>query len=359
MPIVKNNYWETTRGHEDYNIGVANAHEIKVNMTLDVLDGCIHNCAGCFVNRRRQQVTNEDIQKVLDAQELFMANNIRFTSINIGPTDVFGNLNILDLLDYENFRTLVSRCTTIEMPSTLQAEDKYIDQVIEKFNSIPKRDDFLYGFQVVIDPKQVLDPTYRKNNIARIHEVLNKFTDPLDYYITFNIDRNIENLAEISRIVRDEYESILETLPSYQRYSKGVIHERLINDWVKTIENTFNDTNKEYLAMTIADKDQGGPFELNYTFSGGEFYSTPFVYEAALIKTDEFRVQDPTDIKSWTDLKTTLYLEQLDYLSETTSCENCSRREICMSKHVLKYMEYYRFKDCVYPLRVLESYNAT
>lgn len=361
MPIVSDNYWEATRGHEDYNIGVGNASGLKVNMTADVLDGCIHNCGGCFVNRRRQKASNEDFKKILDAQRMFNDNNIRFSTLTVGPTDVFGNLNIQEILEFDNFKEIVSNCTTVGMVSTLLNDDSDIDPIIEGFNKIPKREGFLYDFQVVIDVNQALDPEYRKQHLARIHDVLNRFTDPLNFYIIFNMDQDFAkfgNLAEISRVVKEEYNTIVEPIPSYQRYGKGKIHNDIIMSWVDMIEDTYTEENQEYLAMTIADKDQGGPLELNYTYSGGEFYSTPFVYEVALIRDEKFRIKNPLDLQSWTNIKTELYIDQLSYSPKTLHCETCDRREICLNKHVLSYMEHYGFTECVYPLEVLNEYKA-
>jgi hypothetical protein len=360
MPIVKDNYWEATMGHKDYNISVGDAHDIKVNMTVDVLDGCIHACEGCFVNRRRQQSSNDQFSKVLDAQKMFNQNNIRFSSIILGPTDVFGNLNIQDVLKFDSFKEVVSNCTTVGMISTLLNDDSHINPIIDGFNAIPKCEGFLYDFQVVIDVKQVLDPEYRKNHLARIHNVLNRFTDPLNFTIIFNMDQDFAefgNLAEICRVIKEEYDTIVEPIPSYQRYGKGKIHNDIIRAWVDIIEDTFTKENQEYLAMTIADKNQGGALELNYTYSAGEFYSTPFVYEVALIRDKKFRVKDPTNIKSWTNIKTDLYMDQLAYSPKTLHCETCNRREICLKKHVLSYMEHFDFTECVYPREVLNEYR--
>ena len=360
MSIVKDNYWESTRGHEDYNIGVANATGLKVNMTADVLDGCVHACEGCFVNRRRQKATNEDFAKILAAQRMFNENNIRFSTITVGPTDVFGNMNIQEILEYENFKEVVSNCTTVGLISTLLNDDKHINPIIDGFNRIPKREGFLYDFQVVIDVKQALNPEYRKQFLARIHDVLNRFTDPLNFYIIFNMDQDFAkfgDLAEISRVVKEEFDTIVEPIPSYQRYGKGKIHNDIIMSWVDMIEDTYTEDNQQYLAMTIADKDQGGPLELNYTYSQGEFYSTPFVYEVALIKDEKFRIKDQSDINSWTNIKTELYIDQLQYSPKTLHCETCNRREICLNKHVLSYMEHFGFTECVYPREVLNEYR--
>ncbi|MEO2086476.1 MAG: hypothetical protein ABGY22_05155 [Acidimicrobiales bacterium] len=310
---------------------------MKVNFTLDILEGCVHACTGCFVNRRGN-IT--DLSKLPMIQSLFNDNDLRFASIVIGPTDIFGASNTLDVLNDPALREVISNCTTVEMVSTLIDVD---DAVIDAFNSIKKADGFLYGFQVVINPYD-----YNIEDIKTKLEHLNKFTDPLNFYIVFNMDMGELDIEDISEDIKDNLNSFIEFLPSYQRFSNGAIHSKIINKW-KTRLNALDEDSRDITSMTIRDKQQGGQYELNYTLHKGKFYSTPFVYDNTIIPTREFEIEDIEDIGSWTDIKTNLYLSGLSYVKKTDDCSECERVEVCLNKHVLSYMKHYDMVSCVYP----------
>ncbi len=322
--IVDNNYEECTDNHLD----------IKVNFTLDILEGCVHNCQGCYVNKRGN-IT--DVSSLPGIQKLFNDNALRFASIVIGPTDIFGSNNGLEIIQDKDIREVISNCTTVEMVSTL---DIINDDIINEFNSIPKKDGFMYGFQVAINPYNydIEELKVKINN-------LNKFTDPLNFYIVFNMDLVEIDIEAISKDIKDNLNSFIEFLPSYQRFSRDSIHIAMINKWKERLANG----NKEIISMTIRDKQQGGPYELNYTLHKGKYYSTPFVYDNAIIQTDDFEIKDIKDIGAWTNIKTDLYMKGLGYMSATDECEDCQRREVCLNKHVLNYMAHYNITECVYP----------
>ena len=327
--IVPDNYSECVQTHLD----------VKVNLTLDILEGCIHNCSGCYVNKRGNSVEDDVLIRIPKIQDMFNNSGIRFSSLIIGPTDIFGSGNALEVVKNKHIRQAISNCTTVEMVSTL---DIVSDEIINEFNSIPKKDGFMYGFQIAIDPYN-----YDISDLKRKVELLNKFTDPLNFYIVFNMALEKVDIEKISREVKDELNSFIEFLPSYQRFSRKSVHTDMIEAWKKRLSD-YENQDKSIISMTIRDKQQGGPYELNYSLYKGKFYSVPFVYDNAIIPTDKFLIKGD-DIKDWTDIKTNLYLDGLEYISKTDECSNCSRREVCLNKHVLNYMEHYGITQCVYP----------
>lgn len=329
--IVENNYDECTNAHDD---------GIKVNLTLDILEGCAHNCNGCYVNRRGNEVDSNLLREIPNIQKMFNENDLRFASLILGPTDVFASNNALSILRDESIRHAISNSTTVEMVSTLNMID---EDVIEEFNSIPKPEGFLYGFQVAIDPYN-----YNIEEIKHKINKLNLFTDPLNFYIVFNMSKGTVDIEKISKEVMNELGSFIEFLPSYQRFFKGDVQEEMINLWKDNL-SSYKDADKSIVSMTIRDKQQGGPYELNYSLYKGKFYSVPFVYDNAIIAKPEFEIKDVKDIHSWTDIKTDLYMSGLEYASSTNECIDCQRKESCLNKHVLNYMKEYNIKDCVYP----------
>jgi hypothetical protein len=361
MGLVKDNFRANTvdKCHERYD-NHEYIKQLKVNMTLDILDGCVHSCPGCFVNRRGNSVSDETLESLYGIQELFNSNGIRFSSFILGPTDIFGSKNTLELLSNKYLIKAFSNCSTIEMVSTLDMNTfEHISKVIDLFNAIPKQaQGFMYAMQVVVDPYQFIsNPFYRDEKYYNLVKVLSLFNNDIDFKLVFNMEGKDLDLAKVSKIAKDEWDCLVEPIPSYQRSTKSGNHRVVTDQWKKTIAEAYSEESKEYIALTIADSNQGAGLEMTYVLSKGEFYSPAFIYDVATIRDEKFRIKDIKDINSWTEIKKDLYLDGMKYMVKTESCSDCPRRHICLNKSVLNYMEHYKFTECVLPMSVLLNYT--
>ena len=335
MGIVKNNKDEA-QANSEFNLSFSQGHEIKVLFNVEVLSGCEFRCPGCFVNKKGSNVGSFDrLNKAID---LFNNNGYRVSTINIGPTDIFGNNNILTLLEDNDFREALSKVTTIQFVTTLE----YIDeQVINALNEIPKAPGFMYDANIAIDPKKFPE------GYAEKIDKLNLFKDDLNYYLVLNMsnDDNInKKVLELSDIADDEFDTILTLNPSFFRAPKSKLQKHLIEKW-KGYEEWADDM----FPSTIIDKAQGGSLELNYTYCNNNFFWTPFVYDIVLIGTEQFKVKDESDINSWLEPKNNNFMTQMEYASKTENCNGCINMMTCIDKGVLNYMEHHSITSCTFP----------
>lgn len=332
MAIVTNNLL-AAQADKDFDLSFSEGHEIKVQFNCEVLSGCEFKCKGCFVNKLGSNMGSYD--RLNNAIDLFNTNGYRVSTINIGPTDLFGNNNVLELLQNETFRECLSKVTTIQFVTTLSNID---DEVIELLNSIPKAPGFMYDANIALQPP--VDWDWVESRLDQ----LNKFTDDLNYYMVYNMgndDEYNQKVLEMSEIVEDRFDSILTLNPSFFRAPKSKVQQHLIDKW-KSYD--FSD---DLYPKTIVDQAQGGSLELNYTYCNERFFWTPFVYDIALIGTKEFEIKDENDINSWTQVKTDQFMEQLTY--ETDNCGSCQHQMSCIDKGVLSYMKHHSITSCVFP----------
>lgn len=332
MGIVTNNK-SHAQGDKDFDISFSEGHQVKVQFNCEVLSGCEFKCPGCFVNRKGSNVG--DFTKLKAALELFKENGYHVSTINIGPTDIFGNNNIVDLLLDETFRECLTKVTTIQFVTTLKNFD---DQVVSLLNSIPKRDGFMYDCNIALDFP--LDWDWLE---ARI-DLLNKFDDDINYYFVYNMgndDALNSTVLEMSKVADERFDTILQLNPSFFRAKKSYIQQHLIEKW-----KNYDFTDDLY-PKTIIDKAQGGSLELNYTYCNDRFFWTPFVYDTVLIGTPEFEVENPNDIASWNLPKENQFTKQLMY--QTDNCMGCPNQMTCIDKGVLSYMEHHGLTACVFP----------
>ena len=332
MGVVKNNK-SHAQASDDFNLSFNEGHQVKVQFNCEVLSGCEFKCKGCFVNKLGSNVGSFD--KLNNAIDLFKNNGYHVSTINIGPTDLFGNNNILSLLDDEVFRECLSKVTTIQFVTTLENVDL---QVIDKLNSIKKRDGFMYDCNIQLQPPV---------NWAAIKDrmsALDLFTDDLNYYFVYNMgndDEYNEKVLDMSKVADDVFDTILTLNPSFFRAEKSKVQKHLIEKWK---QYDFSD---DLYPKTIIDKTQGGSLELNYTYCNNRFFWTPLVYDIALIGTNDFEVQDCNDIDSWLEAKNQQFFKQLTY--QTDNCSTCPNQMTCIDKGVLSYMEHHSLTACVFP----------
>ncbi len=351
--VVKDNRQQAVNYHKDFDVGVGDGHEIKVLFNCEILSGCEFKCKGCFVNKAGSNIGSFD--RLNNAIDLFNTNGYRVSTINIGPSDLFGNNNIKQLLNDSVFREALSKCSTIEFATTLENVD---EEVIELLNTIPKIDGFMYDINVIIDPYKFVDNNQYRSWLKEAINKINLFTHDADYHIQMNMgndDKINKRIVEMCYIVEDEFDSIFILNPSFFRARKSKTHRQLIEKWSKTLKEEWTDNHTEVFPLTIADQAQGGSLELNFTYCNENFFWTPFVYNIVMIGTDEYKVQDENDINSWTQVKEDQFLKQLTYSNQTNECSGCDNMLTCIDKGVLSYMQHHMLTDCVYPSKNLKS----
>ena len=332
MGIVTNNK-NAAQADADFDLSFNEGHEVKVQFNCEILSGCEFKCKGCFVNKLGSNIGS--FERLNNAIDLFNSNNYRVSTINIGPTDLFGNNNIMDLLKDQHFRMALSKVSTIQFVTTLENIDY---KVVEELNSIPKKDGFMYDCNIA------LQPPVNWNAIEDKLDMLNMFTDDLNYYLVYNMGNDDEYNSEVlamSQMADLHFDTILQLNPSFFRAPKSKVQKHLIEKWKNY------DFSDDLYPKTIVDKAQGGSLELNYTYCNERFFWTPFVYDIAMIGTKEFEVKDENDIQSWIDAKQDKFMSQLVY--DTDSCNGCPNQMTCIDKGVLSYMEHHSLTACVFP----------
>jgi len=338
MGIITNNK-SAAQADKDFDLTFRKGHEVKVQFNCEILSGCEFKCKGCFVNKLGSNVGEFD--KLNDAIDLFNNQGYRVSTINIGPTDLFGNNNIVSLLENETFRECLSKVSTIQFVTTLENINH---QVIKMLNEIPKAEGFMYDCNIALQPPVDWD------RMEERLELLNDFKDDLNYYFLYNMGNDDEYNSEVlamNYLADLRFDTLIQLNPSFLRAPKSKVHKHLINKWKNY------DYSDDLYPKTIVDRAQGGSLELNYTFCNNRFFWTPFVYDIVLIGTDQFRVQDESDISSWMAAKDNNFMSQIAYTEKTNSCSTCPKMMTCIDKGVQSYMEHHSITECLFP------YNQT
>lgn len=356
MPIVNDTMEYALNDHKDFNVGF-NA-QVRANLNVEILNECESSCAGCYVNKTGNNIDNNDYSRFISMIKLFRENGIEFDTLRLGPTDLFGNDSILDMLDNEDFQYIIRNVKTIAGNGTLSSDPEKIEKIIKKFNSIKGKDEeLMWDFQVIFEDDIISDIAKKNTLMSRIQQFLNMIDEPVNYYLIRNISMNDDfNIAKYSVFIEKEFNTILEAVPSFQRSNSKLVHHKTISNWKSNISKYFTDFNET--SMTIVDSNQGGTTELNYTFCNGNFFITPFTYDATTIIKDKFKIQDTSNIQDWIGIIADIYVSQTEYVDKTNECGICEFKEVCLDKMVLSYMEEYNFVDCIFPKDILQQFKT-
>lgn len=360
------NVFAAMNNSECFGESIANADEFRVRINVEFLNGCEFDCAGCFV-KRKSAYTDSDMNVLVDTVEKFRKSGYTFDEIILGATDFFGAYNSLEVIQDERFSKLFeSGDVVLTLLSTLQSTERYIVETIQEFNNALPYEGLEVEVLIPVDVEKLHDYDLGYINLLKDKiELLQLFDAKVDYALQLNIrdlDKEMENfdIVAITRLVREEFGTILEFNPSFMRSGNIGNVLNTLDKWNAILERNLNESNKNDVTLTISNKYHAGNNERTFTFKNGVLYTTPFIYENvvslkpefAITKTDEFYSID--DIN---DFDVNCNISQYQYMSNTDECEDCQHVASCVSKLVLRYMEVNGIKKCLLSKPSIELYD--
>lgn len=355
MPIIDNNYvYEAVTETVTKPI-------VAVRGLLEFLNNCSMKCKGCFVDKKNGY-TDQDLIILKDMIQQVNNTGMLFDEVVIGPVDFFGASNTKDLLLNPIFKSIFKEHKPIfAVPTTLTSDNYTINEIITIINeNYPQNMEV--EFLIVCDPKKLAnrDQQYiewMKNKI----QLLDQLIQPTCYTFQLNV-QNIDdiNLAEISTLVKEEFNTIIDINPSFFRSNKYKTIKSALRRWNNIINDQVTPESKNDIQMVVADPSHAGENYVNFIFEGGYFYLAPFIHEIAAIKDDAFKLTRSGELYDVHEIFNTLTktkIQQYNYASSTLECEYCPHLSSCVSRYVLKFMEENNINECILPKKALLLYS--
>lgn len=346
--------------------------QYKIQPQLEILEGCSYMCPGCFV-KRKGNWSPYSIHLFWElAKELMGREDIVLDDLVIGPTDFYGAENLETVIEEvklaegimmmpEDNRNVQHNCSILGSLSEKDIEGKI--RKIEKslVGSVVKS----WDVQVALDVKRLLyDKEYRgalDNRIETFKE------SSLNYEISMatNIVDGIEDMIyDAIDLVREEYQTVIEILPSVVRsFDHSPKHGEKLFEWndmltkLSTDEKRFK-TKFHFLQGDVSHK------AFHYSvinIHNGRMFMAPFIYENAQIYNDAFLI----DITQGGDIVDRI-LEHKHWIvnhqiqnSQLTECHTCKYLNICSHRLVPRVMEtvFENRKECILNKDVIELFD--
>jgi len=360
------NVFTAMNNSECFGENIANATEFRVRINVEFLNGCEFDCAGCFV-KRKSAYDSKDMDILVDTVEKFRDSGHTFDEIILGATDFFGAYNSSDVINDSRFSKLFENGDVVmTLLSTLQSDTDYIEELIADFNQALPYKGLEVEVLIPVDIKQLhrKDRGYIENLKNKI-QLLQQFDADVDYALQLNIrdmDKEIDDfdIVAITRLVREEFDTILEFNPSFMRSGNIDNVVDTLGRWNIMLERCLNESNKNDVTLTISNKYHAGNNEKTYTFKNGYLYITPFIYENVVALRPEFAIDKTGDYYTIRDIEVNdMYsnVSQFGYVGKTDECEDCQHLASCVSKLVLKYMEVNNISECLLSKPSIELYD--
>lgn len=340
MPIIKNNlYYELTSETQTKPVSA-------VKIQLDVLDGCSHNCDGCYVNRRNNSPSVDELAQLSTFVTGITKQGILVDEILIGPTDFLSSINTYDVLTDPNLLQLIDENSPIlAFVTTLKAGDldrfcTYLDTYINLDTEIE--------IGIATNPAELMDICYS----AMIKERLAYLSSKIQHDITYTFIINVHDVnlgyEALHRYVNEQFDTTFDLVPSIARSrSKVKILDKLTG--LNTNYNALppgNSTNN----IMVDHSHSGTNFKV-INFKRGNWWISPFLYENMAIYDDLFK------INSFDEVHTKLE-EQYTTQSE---CSTCVFLPSCSARFIPLLMQYLDTSSCICPkenmLNNLHAYN--
>ncbi len=346
---------------------LSKAHNVRFRINCEFLHSCAFHCPGCFVYRRNN-FDEAQLDVLVKAVDMFRENGMTFDEIILGPTDFFAALNTAELVAEPKFKDIFKDGDVVlTLLSTLQSDEEHIREVIKAVNENLTHPNQEIEALIVFDLQRVMEESddYVKELQSKL-ALLDEFNPAVDYALQMNIqDTNkLEGeftLANITRFVRENFDTIVEFNPSFLRTRKLKLIGPILEAWNTMLEEQIDETNKNDITFTMANAYHAGFNEITFNFHNGDLYMCPFIYENVFDRSEPFKIPKRNGMfYEWADIEqydAFAKIQQFNYATKTTECGDCPYLMSCTAKHVLFYMEQHDLKDCMISKPVVGLYE--
>lgn len=342
MPLIKNNlYYELTTETQTKPVSA-------VKIQLDVLDGCHHKCPGCFVHRRGNASSSQDLHNAKSFIRQITDKGILVDEMLIGPTDFLASDNFYEVMP-ELEDIINENSPILAFVSTL------LDGDLERFVRFI-RDRINLDTEIEIGIATNPYKFFEKNYLQLIKDKLYYIDKHLEHEVTYTFVVNIRDYGLDYSALHDkavqEFQTILDFVPSVSRSHKPHIILATLDKFNEYFNVLSLDTK---LNNIMVDHSHAG---MNYqvlNYKKGEWYISPFMYENMAIYDDMFKVD------SFDDVYTRVYT-QIDN-AKGTECENCPLFFSCYNRKIIMLRDYLGVDRCIAPkenmMRHIHNYNES
>ena len=373
-----NNDWkniiEGGRGEEFASINSMKEYKIQVN--LEILEGCSYMCPGCFVKRKGNWNPNSIATFHSLALELKDRTDIVLDDIVIGPTDFYGAQNLEEIINNqrladailmmpEDNRNIQHNCSILGSLSEKDIEGKIKSIENSPLGKVVEA----WDVQIALDLNRLMNDQEYLDALDERVETFKNSSLNFEISMATNIVQGVEDiLFPAIEFVRAKYETVIEVLPSVVRsFNHSAKHGDKLFQWNDMLTRLAADPHRfknkfHFLQGDVSHK------AFHYSVISiyhGDMYLSPFIYENAQIHKDDFKVDNgwlwlpDADITDYILNKKNELVESQIEKSFDKECGSCRYLNICANRLVPIIMDtvFDGRKECILNKDVISLFD--
>lgn len=352
MTIEKNFLHKMSNTNED------NIMSMDFVLNLDLLNGCVHSCEGCYVNKRKVTANwKETLERAYKIASSLASKGLRFRELILGPTDFFSAENTMKVLKDPSFQKLLmlNEKTRITAACIFENIDK--EHFKEIFAILDDQDLYrekmILEFLVPLNSKKIInrDQKYIEDNKWAIDFFATQSPKVIDWSFVVNIHSNEllkKHYVEVVDFIKQEFLTIVEFNPGFFRSNNRAVVSRNLTYWKSFLQDILSSHDPNELYLTNLDRHHNTENTVCLNFYEGDIYFSPFIYEQVVETDSRFLVQDES-AEGILRQQVNLQVQAYNYAAKTESCANCNYLAACAGRNVLNFMESRELTACLFP----------
>lgn len=337
---------------------VTQANAVTVNLTFDILDGCEHQCPGCFVRKKNSFFAEGDDLVLKELVADLQAAGYSMDELNIGPTDIFSADNFQELVENEVFVDIANDFNLTVVTTLMDDSDKIAKRIAEYQAAFPHRERRVEVFVMLDLKRYIAKDWFYMNQLYRNIKLL------ADWNVFFLLNVYSEDMFDEMKLpvlterLLTDFGTKLRINPSYFRGTNGRHVLRYASKHKEMLERNVDDKSIERVFLNMADMYFNSFTTLNLCYAEGKLSVMTFLYEGIPQVDQRFVIEKRDgkyhleDIQSAVDR---LIDEQFQYSTKTDECATCRHLTCCTSRNILSYMDTRNITKCLLPRQLFRD----
>lgn len=316
------------------------------NLTLEILQGCRYNCAGCLVDKEFSpgpfDVDGPGLLSLADEME---KHGYVLREFTVGPVDVIASRASIEILDQPLIKGLVERYQGMVLPLAL-IDDTGLKELCEKVNVLLK------GKRIKIATPFPIKSVYNEKHISLLRSRVKFIIDHIPdvkfdlLYLTVNMTDDsseridVETDQDIHALDFGVRKLVEYVFPHARKGFDDLLNRQAFLRAFKSFCGVIKKNGSRYLIKPLDDS-------LELSYRAGKLYYTPTLIEKFPIFTDEFVVPSPWTRESVEALEENLYVNELINRVDHPTCGDCSHLNRCARGDVHSIMSHLQYDECL------------
>lgn len=327
-------------------------HRRRLELALDLFNGCAHSCAGCMVEKESGS-NLEDLKEILELTQELIINGFNPFDVTLGPTDSMSAINLQAVMQDPNLIRIVNLFHAFTLNTS------FLEKKKELYIKLCESIDTLIGekpirFLIPAAPSAFKNEKFINGIKSRVDCVLAGLKKAKLIEVGFVVNCTVDTLVEgfealLKKAFASEFsvakDDILNIPYGRLRYKDIRVASEVLNISRK-ISTFYSQLDGDSERTCNPDLDYPTGTQLNLLYNGGKLYWVPFLKDECVYLDPLFEIPKPWTADNVLNSRAEQMLLSLQYV-KGTQCAACQYLPSCSEKGITTLMEALSIKDCL------------